>query len=106
MSTPNRRQLNIALACGVAVFACVSLAHVPGLALGLGYLAPAVFVFVLVWLGHYPGERLLVVLSRPSKRRHGTPTFTVPRLVLARMPRGGLLLSGALAGRAPPVSVG
>lgn len=106
MSAPNRRQLNIALAIGGVVFACVSLAHVPGLTLGLGYLAPAVFVFVLLWLGHYPGERLLVALSRRSERRRGTPIFTVPRRALGHMPRGGRLLSCALAGRAPPLSLG
>jgi len=105
MSPPNRRQLNIALAGGIAAFACVSLAHVPGLTLGLGYLAPAVFVFVLLWLGHYPGERLLVALSRRTERRRGTPTFTVPRRALGRMPRGGSLLACAPAGRAPPLSL-
>jgi hypothetical protein len=106
MNTPNRRHLNIALIVGVMVFACVSLAHVPGLALGLGYLAPAVFVFVLLWLGHYPGERLLVALSRRTERRHGTPTFMVSRRAIGRMPRGGSVLAWALAGRAPPLSLG
>ena len=106
MSAPNRRHLNIALIVGVVVFVGVSFAHVPGLTLGLGYLAPALFVFVLLWLGHYPGERLLVALSRRTERRHGTPTFTVPRLALGHMPRGGSLLASALAGRAPPLSLG
>ncbi len=106
MSAPNRRHLNIALIVGVVVFVGVSFAHVPGLTLGLGYLAPALFVFVLLWLGHYPGERLLVALSRRTERRYGTPTFTVPRLALAHMPRGGSLLASALAGRAPPLSLG
>jgi hypothetical protein len=106
MSAPNRRHLNAALAVGVVVFACVSLTHIPGLALGLGYLAPAVFVFILLRLGHYPGERLLVALSRRNERRHGTPTFTAPRRALGRMPRGGSLLACALAGRAPPLSRG
>jgi|SRR5580693_2139675 hypothetical protein len=105
MNTPNRRHLNIALIVGVMVFVCVSLAHVPGLALGLGYLAPAVFVFVLLWLGCYPGERLLVALSQRTERRHGTP-FIVARRALGRMPRGGSLLAWALAGRAPPLSLG
>ncbi len=106
MNTPNRRHLNIALIVGVVVFVGVSFAHVPGLTLGLGYLAPAFFVFVLLWLGHYPGERLLVALSRRTERRHGTPTFTVPRLALGHMPRGGSLLASALAERAPPLSLG
>ena len=105
MSTPDRRHLNIALSLGGVVFACVSLAHVPGLTLGLGYLAPAVFVFVLLWLGHYPGERLLVALSPGSKRPPGTSMFTVPRRAQGRMPRGGSLLGCALAGRAPPLGL-
>jgi len=102
VSTPNRRHLNIALAGGIAMFACASLPDLPGLALGLGYLGPAVFVFVLLWLGHYPGERLLVALSRRTERRHRIPAFTVPRRTARQMPRGGRLLSCALAGRAPP----
>lgn len=106
MSPPNRGHLNIALIVGVVVFVCVSLAHVPGLTLGLGYLTPAVFVFVLLWLGHYPGERLLVAFSRRTNRQRGTPTLTVPRLALEQMPRGGSLLACALAGRAPPLSLG
>ncbi len=106
MSTPNRRQLSIALIVGIVVFAHVSTAHIPGLTLGLGYLSPAVFVFVLLWLGRYPGERLLVALSRRTERRHDTPTFTVRRRALVLMPRGGGLLACALAGRAPPPSLG
>jgi hypothetical protein len=102
MSPQNRHQLNIALIVGVAVFAFVSLAHVPGLTLGIAYLAPVIFVFALPWLGRYPGERLLVALSRRSEQPRGTPAFTIPRRPLGHMPRGGGLLASALAGRAPP----
>jgi hypothetical protein len=105
MTVPNRRHLNVALAGGVAVFACLSLMHVPGLTLGMAYLAPAVFVFVLLWLGHYPGERLLVALSRRAKRQHATPILAAHRRPLGHMPRGGSLLAFAFAGRAPPLGL-
>jgi hypothetical protein len=100
----HRRHLNLALAGGIAALAAVWLARVPGVAVGLAYLGPAVFVFLLLWLGHYPGERLLVTLSRPTRRRRRTPAFMVARRALAHLPRGGSLLACALAGRAPPLS--
>jgi hypothetical protein len=103
MSTPNRRHLSIALALGLAIFACVSLAHVSGLTLGLAYLSPAVFVFVLLWLGHYPGEKLLAALSRPRRLRRKASAPRLALLAVAHMPRGGALLANALAGRAPPL---
>ena len=107
MSAPNRRQLNIALAIGGVVFACVSLAHVPGLTLGLGYLAPAVFVFVLLWLGHYPGERLLVALSRRSERRRGTPILHgAPPRPGAHASWRALAVLRTRGARAPPLSLG
>jgi hypothetical protein len=107
MNTPShRRYLNVALASGVAVFACVSLAHVPGLMLGVAYLGPAVFVFMLLWLGHYPGEKLLVALSRRIRRRRSTLALEIPHRALACLPRGGSLLASSLAGRAPPLSPG
>jgi hypothetical protein len=105
MSTPARsRRLGVVLAGGIAVLAYVPLAHVPGVTLGLAYLGPTLFVFVLLWLGRYPGEKLLLVLARRTERRHGIPTFTVPRRAFTHMPRGGSLLACALAGRAPPMS--
>ena len=107
MSTvDHRRQLNIALAGGITALAGVWLLHVPGVTVGLAYLGPAVFVFLLLRLGRYPGERLLIALWRPTCKRRSTPTFAVPRRALAPMPRGGSLLASALAGRAPPLRLG
>ena len=51
-----RERLNIALLFGVAVLACVWLMHVPGMGAGMAYLASGVFVFLLLWLGRYPGQ--------------------------------------------------
>ncbi len=68
-----RTQLNAALLCGVAVLACVWLMHVPGMGAGLAYLAPGVFVFVLLRLGRYPGQSTLLARMRTVRRRHGRP---------------------------------
>lgn len=103
MSLNSSRHLQIALASGAAVFACVTLLHVAGATLGLAYLAPAVFVFVLLWLGHYPGARLLIARSRSTPRRRKAPPCLGRRIVFAYMPRGGNLLATALADRAPPL---
>jgi hypothetical protein len=100
------RHLGVALTGGVAVFACVLLAHVPGVTLGMVYLGPAVFVFLLLWLGRYPGERLLIALARPPRRRRTSMLAAPNRRVLTHMPRGGSLMAMAFAGRAPPLSLG
>jgi hypothetical protein len=107
MSTSARsRHLGVALAGGIAVSAWVLLAHLPGVTLGLAYLGPAVFVFLLLWLGRYPGERLLIELARSPRRRRAS-TLAVPnRRVFTHLPRGGSLLACAFAGRAPPLSLG
>jgi hypothetical protein len=105
MSTSHRGRLGVALALGLLVFACVLYAHGSGLALGLAYLSPAVFVFALLCLGHYPGERLLLARTRPRCPKRSVPAARMPRRVLAQMPRGGGLLASALAGRAPPPSL-
>jgi len=97
-----RRHLNVALSAGVAVFGCGALVHPAGLALGLAYLAPAAFVFVLLWLGRFPGERLLMRCSRSPIRRRAA-TAAAGRLVArSSMPRGGCLIASSLADRAPP----
>ncbi len=70
------------------------------------YALPALALLVALWLGHYPGERLLLRLararSRPSRLSVAIPP---PRHLLfarQRLARGGALLGAALAGRAPP----
>jgi len=70
------------------------------------YALPALALLIALWLGHYPGERLLLRLagarSRPSRL---SVTIPPPRHLLfarQRLARGGALLGAALAGRAPP----
>ncbi len=99
-----RTQLNVALLCGLAVLACVLLMHVPGMGAGLAYLAPGVFVFVLLRLGRYPGQNALLARMRKVRRRHARPVRSRATRRASPMPRGGTLLAAALAGRAPPLS--
>lgn len=86
-------------------FATVLLVRVLGVsdtASVLAYLGPAALMFVSLWLGHYPGERLLVSCARRRERRRAAALVPL-RLATPRLPRGGDLLATALAGRAPPV---
>ena len=99
-----RARLNLAMAVAAALLACLSLAHVPGLTEGLTYLGPAVFVLLLLWLGNYPGEKVLLALIRPDRPRCAGTVSRGRRWVNTRMPRGGGLLASALAARAPPSS--
>ena len=107
MSTSNhRRRLNLALAGGIAVLAWMWLAHVPGVTLGLAHLGPAVLAFLLLRLGHYPGETtLLVAFVRSAPRRSASSPVALRRRARTRMPRGGSLLAFALAGRSPPFGI-
>jgi len=99
-----RAHLTIALAAGMVVMACLCLAHVPGLGAGLAYLGPAVFAFLLLWLGHYPGDKAILALTRPARLRRAATIGAHWRRRPVHMPRGGALLAAALAGRAPPLS--
>jgi len=101
----HRRQLNAALVGGVAVLALMWVAHIPGGAVSVAYLGPAIIFFLLLWLGRYPGARLLVAFSRTGRKRSGTPAVIPPRRAGPDLPRGGRLLACALAGRAPPLSI-
>ncbi len=70
------------------------------------YALPALGLLLVLWLGHYPGERLRLRLA-DAGRRPARPGAAVPsprHLLVARprLPRGGALLGAALAGRAPP----
>jgi periplasmic copper chaperone A len=72
------------------------------------YALPALALVLLLWLGHYPGERLRLRLRLGGPRhrpRRGVPSVPQSGHVLfarPRLPRGGALLGAALAGRAPP----
>jgi hypothetical protein len=72
-------------------------------------LLPAVVAFALLALRRYPGERLLERARRARaarpRRRLALALATLPTAPVAVLPRGGALLAGRLAGRAPPGSV-
>src|SRR5271167_1467148 len=97
-----RAHRNLALLGAVAVLACLWLMCVPGMGAGLAYLSPAVFVFLLLWLGRYPGETVISRFVRSARRCHVGAGDARARQAASRMPRGGGLLAMALAGRAPP----
>jgi hypothetical protein len=76
-----------------------------GVEAALAYLAPALLILLPLVGGRYPGERALARAAarraRPAARR--PPSATRPRRRRsALLPRGGLLVGSALAGRAPP----
>jgi uncharacterized protein len=73
----------------------------------LFYALPAAALLLALWLGHYPGERLLLAVAarhRPAAPRAAAAMPPSRHLLFARrrLPRGGALLAAALAGRAPP----
>jgi hypothetical protein len=99
--TRDRRRLTIALLAVLTALLTLWLAQMPAMDGGLACLAPGVFAFVLLWLGHYPGHRAIAaIVARPARRRRGARPPRRRRSVV--MPRGGDLLAAALAGRAPP----
>jgi len=95
--------LNLALLSALAVLACISLICIPGLGAGLACLAPGAFVFLLLWLGRYPGQEALIALMRTGRLRHARRALARAPRRGSPMPRGGRLLATALAGRAPPL---
>jgi hypothetical protein len=73
----------------------------------LGYLGPLVAFFAMLALGSYPGERILLQFLAARTRVGRSRSAPVSRRgrLGARVPRGSLLLSTGLAGRAPPPAV-
>ncbi len=75
---------------------------------GLLLAAPALVLLLPLVLGCYPGERLLLDLA--ARRRAPAGRAPRPRALVAAprrpalriLPRGGLLLADAIAGRGPP----
>ena len=75
--------------------------HVAGLDTGLLFLAPAFALALPLLAGRYVGEAVFVrARRRPARRRLVIHLAVRPPARL--LPRGGLLVGHALAGRAPP----
>jgi hypothetical protein len=78
---------------------------VPGLEVGVLFLAPAIVLLASLLTGRYVGEdrlRRLAAAFRPHRRRRlgsAPARITRPR---AHMPRGGRLVGTSLAVRPPP----
>jgi len=80
--------------------------HEPGVLHVLACLAPAAAAALTLRAGKYPAERALVRIS--SLRRGARGTYArvcrAARCELS-LPRGGLLVAVAMAGRAPPAAI-
>jgi hypothetical protein len=104
MSAPGIAQKRwLAALVGVAV-AAVALVALDPTALCL---LPALALAMPLLLRRYPGERLIVVLSRAGRQRWPRPRASRPyrrRAVEVAVARGGLLLALSLAVRPPPVA--
>jgi hypothetical protein len=99
----SRRARLLLLATALAAFPVVLI--VPGLEVGVLFLAPAIVLLASLLTGRYVGEerlRRLAAAFRPNRRRR-LPTAAAriarPR---ALMPRGGRLVGASLAVRPPP----
>jgi hypothetical protein len=101
MSAARSPRLRVGAALALAAALWVVGGHLAGLDAGLLCMAPAFVVALPLLAGRYPAETVLLRRVRATRRRR-----PVVRLILrppARLvPRGGLLVGHALAGRAPP----
>jgi hypothetical protein len=95
-------RLRVALAIALAGTLCLVGAHVGGLDAGLLILSPAFAVALPLLAGRYPAESVLARAARRPARRRPGPRPVVLRPPARLLPRGGLLVGHALAGRAPP----
>jgi hypothetical protein len=99
MSTRPRTRVALAVLL-VAAVALLGL-HVGGLETGLLFMAPAFALALPLLAGRYPGEGVLVGAHPMPLRRRFKPLCVI-RPPSRLVPRGGLLVGHALAGRAPP----
>lgn len=92
----------VALALGLAVSVPLGLVHLGETASSLSFLAPAGLAVALIWVGRYPGERVLLALARTRRASRGS-RITRPRTpVGSRAAPRVRLLGSCIAGRAPP----
>jgi hypothetical protein len=101
MSRPAHPRAGVAAAVALAGALWVLGLHVGGLDTGLLFLAPAFVLALPLLAGRYVGETVFVRARRAARRRR--PAVRLALRPPARLlPRGGLLVGHALAGRAPP----
>ena len=93
----HRRLIAAGIVLAVAVVVLVGVAPA-----GLLCLAPSALIGVLLLLGRFPGERVLVALARRRAPRRARAALGRPRASEALLARGGRLVAASLAGRAPP----
>ncbi|MGH3426834.1 MAG: YcnI family protein, partial [Mycobacteriales bacterium] len=74
----------------------------PELRLGLAYLGPFLLLIATLLADRYPGEKLLMALGAPLRRKRGASRNLATVTPATLSPRGGLLLALALAARPPP----
>ncbi len=103
-----RGQLGILLAASLAILLGLWATRAPHLAGVALCLSPSIFLLLLLWRGHYPGEKtILTLIAGPQRRRaHVPPVGGHRRRPRTRLHRGGALLGTGLAGRAPPLGGG
>jgi hypothetical protein len=94
-------RLRVVLALALAAAAALLGLHLAGLDTGLLFMAPAFMLALPLLAGRYPGEGVIVRARRRRRRRRIEPLPSA-RPPARLLPRGGLLVGHALAGRAPP----
>jgi len=104
MTRARSTAISVLLLAACAVVAVAVAGHLDGLAAGFAHLGPAAVAFVLLALGRYPAERRLLGLAAAASARRPVLALAPRASLLARRPRGGLLVATSLAGRAPPCS--
>ena len=95
-------RVRVALALALAAALALLGLHLAGLDTGLLFLTPAFGLTLPLLAGRYPGERAIARAARRARPRRRTVKRTVLPPPARLLPRGGLLVGHALAGRAPP----
>lgn len=103
---PRPDQRTVVLASAVAGAAALLAAVVPGVAVGLLFLMPALVAAALLLAGRYPGERAVHRLRGTRSRPRRRASAVLPALRNPVWPRigSGELLARRLAGRGPPMT--
>jgi hypothetical protein len=101
MSAARSPRLRVGAALALAVGLWFVGGHLAGFDAGLLCMAPAFVLAFPLLAGRYPAEAALLRRVRRPRRR-GRLVRLVLRPPARLVPRGGLLVGHALAGRAPP----